>query len=1190
MRLYLRALEIQGFKSFPEKTRLTFEKAVTGIVGPNGSGKSNISDAILWVMGEQSTRALRGGKMEDVIFGGTVKRSQVGFAEVSLILDNSGGIFKIENTEVMITRRYYRSGESEYYLNRQPVRLRDVNELLMDTGLGREGYSIISQGRIDEILSAKSTDRRNIFEEAAGISRYRHRKEESERKLQRTDENLVRVSDKISELEMQVEPLRQQAETARKYLVLRDELRGFEISVWLENIDSLQKQAETLRADYETAKQQLEDANKNLERLYKSSESFAEQMHGKDIEADNLRETISAAELKCAELDSDVAVNKVNLQKNNEDIARIKSELWEQENRDGGIKAQIDERQGRISDISTEMEFISSSSKELLFKSEDLIQTVGISTNKLNELLTRENESVDRMNVAKVELSALASSAQDLLDRESAVKIEINEAASRLAQIKTDYNVCCGEYQKVQEELQSLNNVISGYTMRAAGRKKKFDLTNEKKIKLTMDLNALKSRMSLLSEMEKEFQGYSKAVKVVMQESSRGVLKNIHGPIADLVKVEDKYTLAIETALGGNMQHIIVDSEEDGKAAIKLLKRYDSGRATFLPMSTVRGNALHEKDLQGEAGFAGIALQLVTFDDKYKGIYTNLLGRIAVVDNLDTAIRVSRKYRYAFRIVTLDGQVINAGGSMTGGSSSKNAGILSRANELQKLSEQELVLNQDMTRIQHELTEAQRELSAAEYELDVSQGEMRVLEDSLLKLASDKKHHEILNSNAEDNMKTLRGESEGLRNKIECNSLETAKIRGIIETNEAAISGLKSEIEQNTIGQESLTQQRESIMAQLADIRAKEASLEAEREALTKAVSELSALRDDLTGGRQGQIQLLENLKRSITMIQVEITAKERENAEMTMRIDDDKKRIAQIIAEKLELEAARTNRDKETQEKNREILNLERECARLEQKKLAVNLEEKQLIDKLWDTYELSRTTAMDVRLPLPNLNEAKRRISDIKREIAKLGNPNIGAIDEFERVNTRYLFLTGQRDDIENAKNELINIIVNITSEMKDIFVREFEVINNSFKETFVELFSGGHASLELEDTTDILNCGIEIKVQPPGKSLKTLTLLSGGEKAFVAIALYFSILKVRPTPFVVMDEIEAALDDANVTRFAEYMHRMSEKTQIIVITHRRGTMEEADVLYGVTMQEQGVSRILNIDLVEAERAIVS
>lgn len=1041
--MYLKSLEIQGFKSFPEKTRLTFDKPITAIVGPNGSGKSNISDAILWVMGEQSTRTLRGGKMEDVIFGGTLKRPQVGFAEVSLILDNTDRIFDVDYTEVAITRRYYRSGESEYFINRQMVRLKDVNELLMDTGLGREGYSIIGQGKIDAILSAKSTDRREIFEEAAGISRFRHRKEDSERKLMHTDENLVRINDKIAELALQVEPLREQAETAKRYLLLRDELRGLEISVWMNSLDSLREQFAKNEADHLSALEQKNSVSREIDSYYESALSFSDKMHEKDIELEDVRNKISEHEAQNSELDSSVAVLKANLESSLSEADRICRELDEQEGRDGGIKMQIAERETRITVLSTEKEKLGEATGKLIDELRSIADTSGTSAKKIEVLTIREDELVSGVSDAKSQLSALASAAQEMYDRERSFSQEIAAAADKHRQLEADRAACSDDLNHAREELASAKNMISGYTMRVDSRRRKAETASEKKMKMTMELNALRSRINLLSEMEKDYQGYSKAVKLVMQESQRGILKHIRGTVAGLVKTEDKFAVAVETALGGAMQNIVVDTEEDGKEAINYLKRRDGGRATFLPVSTIKGYVLDVRGLSGEAGYEGLAIDLVQYDEKYANIYKSLLGKVAIVDSLDNAIKIARKNNNSFRIVTLDGQVLSAGGSMTGGSSSTNAGILSRANELVQLTDQEKRLAQEIIGLERDYNEAVREKNAAEYELETASAEMRTVEDKVLKLETSLQHYAVLITASAENLDAMKAEISVLTERINVNTADTETARERITLQEAALADVRALIASSSEGQEALLTEREKITSALSELRAQEASFDAEREALQKAVTELSELRDILTGGRQQQMDYLADLKRKQEEILRELAQKESALSKLDEKTAALKQRAAGITAEKLELEAARNRRDKLMQDKNHELLELERECSRLEQKKLAAEMEEKQIIDKLWDTYEVSRTTAMGICQELPNPSEARRRINELKKDISSLGTPNIGAVEEFERVNTRYTYLTEQRDDVERAKNELVSIIRDITQEMRTLFGQEFEHI---------------------------------------------------------------------------------------------------------------------------------------------------
>ena len=1187
--MYLKALEVQGFKSFPDKTVLTFGEDITAIVGPNGSGKSNISDAIRWVMGEQSTRALRGGKMEDVIFGGNAQRRQTGYAEVSLILDNTGHTFGLDESEIMVTRRYYRSGESEYYINRRSVRLKDVNELFMDTGLGREGYSIIGQGKIDEILSVKSADRREVFEEAAGISRYRHRKEEAERKLERTDENLVRINDKIAELELQVEPLRKQSETAKKFLVLREELRGLEISVWLDSLERIRAGAIKVEADFQQAAQQRDQAKERLERLYAAAEEYAAQMREKELEAERLRGESQRKETAIGELEAQAAVLRTSITHNTENAARIREEITKRESREGSLNQQTEQLRRRLEETGDQLKKL----REQIGQKEGQVRENDRSAGTLAQELERlrEKQAMESATAAEAKalLSALAAAAQEVLDRDQTVRRELQELDARLEQAGDELKAARKACNDAQEERDAAKNVISGYALRADSRRKKAEQARERKTRLQMDENALSSRVKMLTEMEKLHEGYSKAVKLVMGEAQRGTLKNIHGPVADLLKVPDRYTVAIETALGGAMQNIVVDREEDGKAVINYLKRRDGGRATILPLSSIRPGSLPEgRALEQERGFVGVGDRLVTFEPEYQNVFSNLLGRVAVMEDLDCAIAAARKYGYKFRIVTLDGQVLNPGGSMTGGSASRSAGILSRANELERLNSQSSQLRQQLVQAEQDSQQAQREAAAAQYELETAQGQLRQWEDAILKAEGQRDRCQSVLSALEVQQESGQKELDQLKERSAQIEQDTKKARQRIVQLEGAVAALEEQTQSKTQGQSDTAQRAQKLSQELAELNNQRAALEAERETGAASLTQLEQLLAELAGDRDQSQALIGSYEEKNTAFAAQIKEKEGQLDGLRRENQQRAEEISRLNRQRMELEGGRVQADRDARACNEELLRMEGEVSRLEQKKTTAALEEKQLLDKLWENYELSHEAAKQQRVEIESTAKATRRIGELKRGITALGPISLGAIDEFERVNERYTYLTDQRDDVEKAKKELTEIISSITGEMKTIFAREFQTINQAFGQTFLELFGGGKAALELEDPEDILNCGIEIKVQPPGKALKTITLLSGGEKAFVAIALYFAILKVRPTPFVVMDEIEAALDDNNVVRFARYMRNIADKTQFIVITHRRGTMEEADVLYGVTMQEQGVSRILTINLNDVEKQL--
>ncbi len=1158
--MYLKALELQGFKSFPEKTRLSFEKDITVIVGPNGSGKSNLSDALLWVMGEQKTRMLRGGKMEDVIFGGTEKRGAMGFAQVTLVLDNTTRILPLDTDEVSIARRYYRSGESEYYINREQVRLRDVTELLMDTGLGCDGYSIIGQGRISEIVSAKSTDRREIFEEAAGIARFRHRKDESERKLARTEDNLLRIGDKISELEIQVEPLRKQSETAQKYLVLRDQLREQEVSLWMANLDRLHEQSELLRSDYERSVVECTAARSEQDRLYAESERLAARMREMDVKSEDLREKLRTTEAAAADAESGAAVVRTQLANNAETLLRLQREIGEQKERAGGLSRQVGEHRARIESIAAERRTLADRAEELRRSEAENASGMDEQNKRLSAMLAHESELTGTLTESRTAITLLAENRETMEERAVQAKEELaaaerkdEEASARLTEEKKRLN-------EIKEKEQSLANVISGHSMLMAGREQKAAEAAERQTKLTVELRSCDSRIHLLSELEKELEGFSKAAKIVMQESERGTLRGVHGPVGKMIRTEDRYALAVETALGAHVGDIIVDTQDNGKDIFALLKRRDGGRVTLQPMDVIRPARLNGEP-RGEAGYVGVCSDLVNCDKRYSAVIASLLGRTAVAETLTDAIAIARRHNNSFRIVTLDGQILNAGGSMTGGSAGKNTGILSRANELKRLREKRGDLEAQLSQTESQRREAERELQSARYDLETAREE-----------------------HAAARQETAR--QEGLVAQAQLLRTAAAAALDALDEEIRSASARRRENQSRTAALQEA--RRRDLEDSFSAIRAQQASLDAERSTVLLAIEQLERLRAELesdSGARRSAMSAVEQQKAELEEQQT--TLAERLET-LRAQAQQEKDALTQLTANKMELEGRRSTADKAAQEKNRALLDLERSSAQLEQKKMAAEMEERQIVEKLWDSYELSRTEAEKVRQPVESFAKAGRQVSELRRSMSALGTPNLGAIEEYKRVSERYTFLSEQRDDVQKSKDEILKIIADITAQMEEIFVREIQEIDEAFRQIFVELFGGGKASLSLEDMNDVLNCGIDIRIQPPGKAVSNISLLSGGEKAFVAIALYFAIMRVRPTPFCIMDEIESALDEENVARYAAYMRRMCGKTQFIAITHRRGTMEEADQLYGVTMQEKGVSTVLAMDMEEALQTI--
>ena len=1186
--MYLKQLEIQGFKSFPDKTVVSFGHDITAIVGPNGSGKSNISDAIRWVMGEQNSRSLRGQKMEDVIFGGTEKRAQVGFAEATLVLDNSDRALRYDADELMITRRYYRSGESEYYINKQSVRLRDINELFMDTGLGREGYSNISQGRIDEILSVKSTDRREIFEEAAGISKYRHRKEETERRLANTEDNLLRIGDKISELELQVEPLREQAEKAKKYLAFRDELKGVEVALWLHTLEKLSATARKAEEDYHSAAFILQQEHAALDQLYVTGETLSFDLHNRDMLIDQIREQISQSEARAQSMQSALAVFETNLENCLSNIDRIRSELAEQETRSGGIGEQIAGLEARGKEISQQAEQLRQTLMEAEAEGKKLADSADGMTKRYLEIRNQQERLRTELSAKTADLSAAEESLrqseerrEQVMDDCASAKERQNDAASRLHQARK-------ALEEVQEDIIAAQNTIEGYRLRSKTRSDRRDALQKEVSRMSVALETISSRLKLFEEMEREYEGFSKAVRVVMQESRKSALRGICGPVSKLIRTEDKYTIAIEIALGSAMQQIVVTDEQSGKAAMNYLKRSDLGRATFLPLTVIRGKLLNEQGVENCRGFIGIASQMVQCDSKYDEIIRSLLGRTVIVDDMDSAISIANRYNHRFRIVTLDGQVINAGGSMTGGSVSKNAGILSRANEVERLKKERSETAQKLEKLRADLAEAERLTQQVAFELSAEEGKLRAAQDEALRLSGEEKQYAVLVDAISDAISGSERELVGIDERRQQDSARKSALSEQISVLERQISESEKELSVVSDGQSVAAEQSNRLSERMTSIRMEIAALEAEKNTATDSINRLRGLELAMQGDRAQKLALIETYQKERESILAQIAQQNQALQEHQLTLQSQKDSLKTSLEERMQVEARKTSAEKDAQTKSRDILNMERESARLEAKKTAAEMEEKQIIDKLWENYELTRSTAPEAAAEIESVAAAQKRVTELKRKISALGTPNIGAIDEFARVNERYEYLSGQRDDVLTSKRELEGIISDITKQMTEIFTTEFKKINYYFGQTFTEMFGGGKASLELEDVNAPLTCGIEIRVQPPGKQLKTITLLSGGEKAFVAIALYFAILKVRPTPFCMLDEIDAALDDRNVERFASYLRGFSEKTQFIVITHRRGTMEAADMLYGVTMQEQGISKILHLDLNQMEQQL--
>lgn len=1186
--MILKALEMQGFKSFPDKTVLEFNKGITAVVGPNGSGKSNISDAVRWVLGEQSTKTLRGSKMEDVIFSGTDVRKAKGFAEVTLRLDNTDRSLNKDSDEVSVTRRYYRSGDSEYLVNGESARLRDVNELFMDTGLGRDGYSIVGQGKIADMVSPKASERRDMLEEAAGISHFRYRRGDAIKRLAQAEENLVRLRDILSELEGRVGPLKAQSEKAQKFIVLAGERKNLEIGIWLNTIDKTGEKMRDQEHKIEIAEASHKEAQDELSKIGEMIDKAADGTRDINIKLEEIRNSASGFEEKLSDIDSQIKVAENSILHNNETIERINRDKAAENETEQNIDAAV------------------SAARECIQKAEEQIADA---TRQMDELSKQEetyrlssSEFSDRAATLSGEISALSVRLADCRVTAETANSSIEEIRSRISAIdesmgtrKDDYDALLkrkadaeAELKEIQDEIVSVKNAIDGYTLRFENRGKKAD-----SVKLAIDekqreLHKGQDRVRLLEDLEKNMEGYFGAVKAVMKESGRGALRGIYGPVSQLITVKDKYSAAIETALGAAVQNIVVDNETDAKRAMGFLKERRAGRATFLPITAIKGRVLSEQGLDDQYGFVSIASDLVSYDNKYSEIIRWLLGRTAVAEDIDSAIAIAKKYSYRFRIVTLDGQVINAGGSMTGGSRVQNAGILSRGNEIERLKGSLASMQKELDGMLSDYKLLSEDASAAKAELEGAEGDLlRAKEENIrregeLKLASDKL------TSVSSGVKELLEEKETLEKRIESVSSGAEAARSQIDELKETLENKEKELESITGDSKTLQKNREEVASKAAEIRLRIVSLQKDVEANTDEITRLKNRKTghlDRLSELDGEIREIEEKNEELRALTERLSADEKA---LKANHGDAQNQINELISQRDELEKQANDLRLHERAKSEERERLSGDIARLEERKIAMRNEYDNLTSKLYDEYQLTRREAAALEIEIDDYSLAAKRLAELKSQIRALGSVNVSAIEEYKEVSERYEFLSGQISDVETSRAELNKMIDDLTGKMAEQFREQFNRINSCFGQTFIELFGGGKAELRLEDERDVLGSDIEIKVQPPGKNVQNINLLSGGEKGLSAIALLFAILKVTPAPFCIFDEVEAALDDVNVSRYAQYVRRMTKNTQFILITHRRGTMEEADVLYGVTMQEKGVSKLLELKTAEMAKKL--
>ena len=1182
--MILKSLELQGFKTFPDKTTLTFERGITSVVGPNGSGKSNISDAMRWVLGEQSLRTLRCSKMEDVIFGGTPQRKALGFAEVTLTIDNSDRRLDFDNDTVAITRRYYRSGESEYLINKATVRLKDINELFMDTGLGRDGYSIIGQGKIDAIVAARSEDRREIFEEAAGISRYRYRKEESERRLNKAEENLVRLRDILSELEDRVGPLRVQAEKAEQFIAYDQEKKGLEIGIWVE---TLERSAKVLREHGEKldlAQAQRREIEEELQQLEAQIEENYRETNRCTAQMEEARSQAAAFDEQAVRAEGEVGLLQNDLAHNAQDKARLEEQaaaaLRSGEDMDREIAQKREEIAAKEQQLAESRDRLLSFSQRL----EELRRGADEATRRLEEAAAARAELGAALAEERIQLTSAQSTMAEIRLRAGAVDGSVAQAQERQAAARAEGEELAQMLQDTQTAIAGLENAVKGHELRLESRQKRAQAAKEQLDQLTLDAREQQRRARLLEDLERNLEGFAQSVKAVMKEAGRGILRGVCGPVTQLLKTPKEYAVALETALGGAMQNIVVETEQDAKAAIRLLQQRDLGRATFLPLTTIRGAVLDQREMEDLPGFVGIASRLCQCEEKYAGIRDSLLGRVAVAEDLDSAVAIAKRMKYRFRIVSLDGQVVNAGGSLTGGSKAKNSGLLSRAAEIQRVREKAAGLEQKAAQAAALYKERQEELAACTAELDAAKGELSALQEERIKVQAEaaRAARELENAAKElENLERERSDSQG----------RLAEMEALQAQSQEKIAALEQQLSQAQAQSQTLTGDREEQLARCEDIaqtiqeiRLHQFSAEKDRDALAAAVQELEARKRDSGQAAERFAQegaaleaRAQELQAGIAQCQEQVKSLRAQAAAQRAGVEETAQKRTALERQAGELRS----REREATERRE---NAGRELARLQERAENLQKEYDQIIAKLWEEYELTRREAEEQAQPIQDLPAAQRRLSELKNKIKALGAVNVGAVVEYQEVSQRYQFLKAQVEDVEKSKKELLDLIDDLTKHMREQFTQRFAQVNQNFGSIFRELFGGGAAELTFTDDSDVLRSGIEIKVQPPGKIVTHIESLSGGEKALVAISIYFAIMRVNPPPFCVLDEIEAALDDVNVARFAQYLRRMSRNSQFITITHRRGTMEGSDMLYGVTMQDQGISKLLALRTEEA------
>ena len=1179
--MYLKRIEMQGFKSFADKTILEFKPGITTVIGPNGSGKSNISDAIRWVLGEQSMKSLRGAKSEDIIFAGTQARKSLGFAEVSMVIDNNDGKLAIEYSEVTVTRKIYRSGETGYFINKVPCRLKDILELFMDTGIGKDGYSIIGQGKIDEILSNKSEDRRHIFEEAAGIVKYRTRKQETEKKLEQTKLNLLRINDILAEIEANIEPLKLQSDKAKQFLDLREELKSIEVGLFIYNINTYKEKLEQLVKDEDIITSQKEAEDSKMEALQASKEELRQVVDDITAQIENMQNIGFESSNKIEKINSEIGISNERIQNNTANKQRLETEILEVKNRIEELKDEQKQKLEKKTNLTSNKEKFE---KELAEKEAELAELSKKLSAKELEIEGKKQivqDNIDKKYELAAEINTQDVNYENLEKRKKQLKNEIDSVISELDSTRYGKN----EISKGFYDIESKRNIAVENLEKSVQAKEqnmqKLKQYEEEISKLTYTQRMKQARHQFLIETEKEKEGYNKTVKslLVACDKDSSLNKGIHGVLANLISVEKEYETAIEMCLGQSLQNVVTSTEQDAKKMIEYLRTNSLGRASFLPIASVQGKKLDK--LTKMDGVIGIASDLVKCKKEYEQIILSLLGRTVVVEDMDTAIALAKKDKYSFRIVTLKGDIISSSGSISGGSvQTKTVNILGRSREIEELEKE---LKKLEKQIADKTVEKEEYASSIGDSIEQTAKLEKELQEIEIVYATEKQKMVAV----EENITRLENRLAKLKEEVTQTEKQKEENRLLKEQKEAEIQTLTQQIEElNKVIEEFVLNNKDN-QKYIDDLNFDITNLKISVTSFDESESSIEEMVERISQDIKNNEQSIENKNQNILAINEENTKLEQTITEYNAQIEQIKQEVTNSGTKVEELKQERiakneklVNTENEIQSQFSTLESLKEQIIKLDVKKTKLEQDLQQVVENLWNEYELTPNSTEEYQKP-NNVATAQKQVNSLRNKIKDLGSINIDSIEEYKKTKERYDFMSEQRLDLENTASKLRKIIGDMTTTMQNQFKEKFELINKNFNEVFTELFNGGKAELILENEENILECGIDIRVQPPGKKLQNMMLLSGGEKAFTAIALLFAILKINPAPFCILDEIEAALDDVNVYRFAEYLKKFCKQTQFLVITHRKGTMEAGDTVYGVTMEENGISKLLSIKL---------